>query len=468
MSSSTNIYGISAASVTGLPNTEGGGISPEVLARVSRTLQQSNTQAPKINAALTNDKAKLSGLGQLQSAIGSFQDVLKSLSGDGLQISANSSAAKVLSATSSAKATSGTFSVQVNQLAQSQVLQSKTVTDKDATLASDVTSQVKIELGSLNTNSFVANAAVKAKNIVISPSNSSLSGIATAINDANIGVTAKVVQSGKNFSLSLTTPTGTENTLRISVTGDSTVQKLLNYNPTGAKNLVEATAAQNAQIKVNGKDVVSQSNTISNALEGTTFKLLSKGNSEVVIKQDSQQVSKNINNLVSAFNAFNGKVRGLAQNELKNERSPGAVLDQFSRSLRNASVIATDGTSLNLEKIGIRAQRNGDLAIDDAKLQAAIVADPTAVAKLFTDSSSGLTENLNSQAKSLTSSGGTIGREVNNVTKDIASLTKKKESLTRALTIQANALVRQYSQQNSSLPGFSDGNKTGSIFDFLA
>lgn len=463
-----NIKGISAASVTGLPTTEGGAISPEVLARVSQTLQRSNTQVPKINAALTNDKAKLSGLGQLQSAIGSFQDTLKSLSGDGLNISANSSATKVLAATSSAKATSGTFSVQVNQLAQGQVLLSKTVKDKDTALASDVPSQVKIELGSVNGNSFVANAAVKAKSIVITPSNSSLAGIASAINDANLGVSAKVVQSGKNFSLSLSTPTGTENTLRISVTGDSTVQKLLNYNPAGAKNLQEATAAQNAQIKVNGKDIVSQSNTIANAVEGTTLKLVGKGTSEVVIKQDNQQVSKNINNLVSAYNAFNAKARSLAQNELKNERSPNAVQDQFSRALRNASVIASDGSSLSLEKIGISTQRNGDLAVDDAKLQAAIVADPAAVAKLFTDSSSGLTETLNSQAKSLTSSGGTIGRDVSNVTKDIATLTQKKESLSRALTIQANALVRQYSQQNSSLPGLSDGNKTGSIFDILA
>ncbi len=461
--------GLASGTSNGLTSADGanGNVSPAVLARVSRTLQQRNTQAPKINAALNNDKAKLSGLGQLQSAIGSFQDVLKSLSGNGLSINASSSASKVVAATSSAQAATGTYSVQVNQLAQGQVLQSKTVKDKDYALATDVPSQVKIELGSVNNNSFVANAAVKAKSIVINPSNSSLSGIASAINEANIGVTAKVVQAGTNFSLSLSTPTGTENTLRISVTGDSTVQKLLNYNPSGAKNLTEFTSAQNAQLKVNGKDISSQSNTVTNAVEGATLKLVGKGSSDIVVKQDNQQISKNISNLVASYNSFNAKVRTLQQNELKNERAPGAVLDQFSRSLRNASVTASDGNSLTLEKIGITAQKNGDLAIDDNKLQAAIVADPAAVAKLFTNSSSGLTESLNGQAKSLTDSGGTIGRDISAVTKDIASLTQKKENLSRALTLQANALVRQYSQQSSSLPGLPDSGKTGTIFDIL-
>ncbi len=466
---STITKGLSAGTLSGLTSADGvgGGVSPEVLARVSRTLQQRNTQAPKLNAAINNDRAKLSGLGQLQSALGGLQDVLKSLSGNGLSINASSSASKVVSATSSAQATNGTYAVQVTQLAQGQVLQSKTVKDKDLALASDVPSQIKIELGSVNNNSFVANAAVKAKSITISPTNSSLSGIASAINDANLGVSAKVVQSGQNFSLSLSTPTGTENTLRISVTGDSTVQRLLAYNPSGTKNLVETTSAQNAQLKVNGKDVTSQSNTVTNAVEGTTLKLISKGSSDIVIKQDNQQISKNINNLVSSYNSFNAKIRNLQQNELKNERAPNVVQDQFARSLRNASVLATDGSSLTLEKIGITAQKNGDLAVDDSKLQAAIAADPSAVAKLFTNSSSGLTESLVSQAKSLTDSGGTIGRDISAVTKDIANLTQKKESLSRALTLQANALVRQYSQQSSALPGFSDSGKTGTIFDIL-
>ena len=459
--------GLSAASLNSLTNSGSGGVSPEVLARVSRTLQAQNSLAPKLNAALSSDKAKLSGLGQLQSALGSLQDVLQSLSGNGLSTNASSSASKVLTASSSASAQTGTYSIQVKQLAQGQVLQSKLVKSPDVTLASDVPTQVKLELGSASGSGFAANPAVKAKSIVINPNNSSLQGIASAINEANFGVTAKVTQSGANYSLSLSTPTGTENTLRISVTGDSTLQKLLAYSPNGVKNLSETVAAQNAQLNVNGKDISSQSNTVSNAVTGTSLKLTAKGSSEVVIKQDNEQVGKNISNFVANFNAVNSKLRSLQQNELKTERAPSQVQDQFSRALRNASTTGSDGNTLNLEKLGITLQKNGDLALDAEKLQAALTRDPSAVTQLFSNNSSGLTESLNNQIKSLTGSGGSISREVSNVNKDIASLNQKKDSLSRALTLQANALARQYSQQSSALPGLTDGSKPGNLFDIL-
>lgn len=446
----------------------GGGISPDVLARVSRSLQAQSALAPKLNAAINADKTKLSGYGQLQSALAGFQDVVKSLSGSGLSTNASSSSSKTLSATSSASAASGNYAVQVSQLAQGQVLQSKLVKAPDTALAADLPSSIKIELGSVSNNSFTPNAAAGSpKSIVITAANSSLQGIASAINDAKTGVTAKVVQSGGNYALSLSTPTGTANTLRISVAGDSTVQKLLAYNPAGAKNLTEVGSAQNAQLRVNGKDITSQTNTITDAVAGTTLKLLDKGSADVVIKQDNQQISKNVGNLVSTFNALNGKLRSLQQNELKGDRSTSLVQDQFARSLKNASSIASDGTSLNLEKIGITFGRNGDLALDDAKLQAAITTDPAAVAQLFTNSSSGITETLNNQIKSVTGSGGSIAREVATVTKDIAALNQKKDSLSKALTIQANALVRQYSQQSGQTTDASGNSQIGTLFDFL-
>lgn len=446
---------------TSLPNLGGsGGVAPDILARVERSLQAQSAQVPKINAALNSDRTKLSGLGQLQSALAGFDDVVKSLKGAGLNTSAASSS-KVATATSSADAAAGNYAVQVTQLAQSQVLQSRAVKSKDQALAESPTS-IKLELGTSSNSNFVTKAN-SAKTIVVDANNSSLSGIASAINDAKLGVTAKVSQSGENYALVLTTPTGTSNTLRISVNGDGNLQKLLGYNPAGAKNLSETASAQNAQLKVNGKDISSQSNTVKDAIEGVSLRLQAKGSSEIAVKRDDSQVFKNIQNLVSSFNTLNSKLRGLQQGELKNNRTPGLTQEQLTRTLRNVSTTASDGSTLSLEKVGISIQRNGDLALDEQKLQTALVNDPAAVSKLFTNQSSGLTEALQGQIKSLTGTGGSINREEQNVSKDIAVLSQKKDALAKALTIQANALLRQYTAQS----GQGDTGKPGSIFDFL-
>ena len=69
-----------------------GSVSADVYNKVSKIMQAQNTPAPKLNAALTADKTTLSGLGQLQSALASFQGVAQSLSGIGFDLSASSSA----------------------------------------------------------------------------------------------------------------------------------------------------------------------------------------------------------------------------------------------------------------------------------------------------------------------------------------------------------------------------------------
>ncbi|WP_338847967.1 flagellar filament capping protein FliD [Massilia sp. W12] len=462
--SSVSSGGAAASSASLGASSSPTSVSPEVLARISRTLAAQSAQAPKLNAALNQDRAKLSGLGQLQSALSGLQDVLQGVRGEGLSTSAVSGNSKVLNALGSAKATAGTYAVQVRQLAQGQVLQSKTVKDADLALAADVPTQIRFELGS-STNG-VFKAGKENKSITINPTGSSLSSIVQSINDANFGVKASVVKVGASFALSLASPSGSKNELKISVTGDSNLQKLLAYDPNGAKALTETVQAQDAKLSVNGKEFTSSSNTVSDAVQGVSLKLVAKGQTDVVVSRDNQQVIKNVNNLVSSFNSLNAKVRSLQQNELKNERAPGLVQDQLLRVLKTASVTGSDGFSLTLDKIGISVQKNGDLQVDQEKLKNAVNADPAAVAQLFTSSNSGLAESLDGQIKALTGNGGSISRDLSNISKNISSLNQKKDSLSKALALQANMLARQYSQQSGVL---GDGGQTrpGNLFDIL-
>ncbi len=442
------------------------GIVPaDVLAQVTRTLQSKNTLAPKLNAALANDQTKLSGLGQLRGALATFQNVVQAVSGDGLSTAAQSSSTAVLKATGSRAAQAGTYNVVVSELAQSQVLQSKPQTAADTLIGSGTPTSIKIDFGTAGNGGFVPSGAGKI--VKIDSGSNSLAGIASAINAAETGVTAKVVRSGNQSSLQLTSPTGTSQSLRISVSGDADLKNLLEYNPNGQKGLSQVAQARNAEFTVNGVAGSSASNTVTNAITGTRLELAAKGTSSVVITQDNSQIANNVSNLVTSFNQLNSKLKSLSQGELKTEGSAARVQDALARTLRNSSVTGSDGNQLTLASVGISSGTNGDLVLDKTKLQAAIAADPSGVSRLFSQSGSGVADSLNGQIKNAIGADGSVTREAAAVNKDISSLNAKKANLARALTLQANALIKQYTaQQNTALPGLPDGSPK-SLFDII-
>jgi len=115
-----------------------------------------------------------------------------------------------------------------------------------------------------------------------------------------------------------------------------------------------------------------------------------------------------------------------------------------------SSANSTNGaSSLALAKMGITTQKNGNLAIDTNKLQAAISSDPASVAKLFTNGGTGIADHLVSQIQAMLSPVGGLNKKVAAVNQDITALNAKKSSLEKSLTAQANALVKLYSQQNA-------------------
>lgn len=446
--------------------TNSGIVPPDVLAQVTKTLQSQNTLAPRLNAALASDQTKLSGLGQLRGALSSFQNVVQAISGDGLSTAAQSSSTAVVKAIGSKSAEAGSYNVVVSQLAQSQVLQSKNVAGVDTLVGGATPSSIKIEFGSTSSSGFVPSGAPKT--IKIDSSNNSLQGIASAINQADTGVTAKIVRSsGNQVALQLTGPTGASQSLRVSVTGDTDLKNLLDFNPAGQKALSQVTAAQDAQFTVNGVAGHSASNTVTTAITGTRLELNSKGSSQVVVTQDNSQIATNVSNLVTSFNQLNAKLKTLSQGELKQDGAATRVLDNLNRSLRNSQVTGSNGLSFNLASVGISSAANGDLVLDKAKLQSAIATDPSAVSHLFAQSGTGVADTLNSQIKSAIGSDGSIQRETSAINKDISSLNAKKANLARSLTLQANALIKQYTaQQNTALPGAGTSGPS-SLFDFL-
>lgn len=447
--------------------------SADVYATVSKIMQSQNTAAPKLNAALASDNTKLSGLGKLMSALASFQSMAQSLSGSGLYASASSSAKDVLTATTSSNSAVGSYTVEVKQLAQAQNLLSRIQANPDAVIGSGGIATLTFDFGTTAGDVFTPNAA-GTKSVAIPSGGDTLQGVATAINAANIGVTAKVIHSAAGYALVLSSTSGSANSMRIGVKGDAALQKLLSYEPAGTKNLIQTYAAQDAALTVDGAAFGSSSNTVTSAVAGTTLNLAAAGSSTLTVARDSAQFTKNVTNLVDTYNALNARLKELQHGDLKTEGSAARIHSQLARVFNTASSGSVGAAYITPGSIGISVQKNGDLAIDAAKLQKAIDAAPDGVAKLFTNNGKGIADKLVGQIRRLIGPGGSIQKETTNINKDIAALGVKKNNMAKALTLQANALVKQYSQQNfpygsNNASGMSPSQPNGksTLFDML-
>src|SRR5471032_1061215 len=91
-------------------------LSPtELYARVSKSLLSQNASVQKLASGIAADQTKLSGLGQLSSALSDFQAFTQSVNGSGLLTSATAGTPTVLDALTKTGAKPGTYQVDVKQ-----------------------------------------------------------------------------------------------------------------------------------------------------------------------------------------------------------------------------------------------------------------------------------------------------------------------------------------------------------------
>ena len=451
-------------------NTTNTAVSSDIYNRVQQTMASQNSAATKLNATLTRDQTKLSALGQLQSALASFQSIAASLAGNGLSTSAASSVKTVLTASSNGTAKAGTYAVDVKQLAQGQFLTSDGFAASDSKIGSGAATTVKIDFGTDGGDKgFVVNGTATSKSITIDSSNNTLDGIAAAFKAAGVDVKVVKGDDGK-FSLAIAGQTGAANSMSISVSGDAALKSLLGYDPDGSQKLKQTTAAQDAILTVDGKDVTSPSNTLDKdkAITGATLTLTATGKTDVTITQDQSQIGANLKSFVAAYNDLNKKLQALQKGDLKSDTALGQVTSQMNLLLKTGGGGGVSISALN--SAGVTQDSSGNLLIDDKKLTAALTADSSAVGKLFTNNGKGLADLMASKASAFTSSTSVISKEAQLTNNEITSINSKRTVLSKALTAQANALVALYTAQaqtgaGSALNGAA--GSSGTLFDML-
>lgn len=334
-------------------------------------------------------EAEISAYGTLTSALTTLQTAVEALADESLyeSLTTTLSGSGVTAATTS-EAKAGTYTLEVTQLAQAQSLTTDGIADKATALG---TGTLTLQVGT-----------EEAVSITFDSSNNTLEGIRDAINAADAGVTASIVNDGSDtpYRLVLTSDsTGTESTMTVTYTGtDSTdeASSLFGYDGTTG-NMTETVGALDAELTINGIAISSQSNTVEDALQGVTLNLSAVGSSQTLtIAQDTDAILDAITAFVDAYNDYVSTVDDLTAYDADTETAGELLGDSTTRRIN--SELSSDlysaigsGTYSYLSQLGISLEVDGTLLIDEDALTSAIEDNIDAVSQFFigTDDTTG-------------------------------------------------------------------------------
>ncbi len=416
---------------------------------------------------LINDRAKtvqnrLSGYGTIKNSLEAFQKAWETLGEaetfGALKTSVNGT---TFTAVATSAATANSYNIEVQQLATPQTLTSAGQASRSEALAGG---SVDIEVTLLGG---------KSKTITVDQADTSLEGIAKAINsDSGLGVSATLINDGaeppQSYLLLTAKDTGENASIEsITVTNsdtgvtDDALQNIMGFTKgaNGAPNTgaLQEQAAQNSKLLINNISITSQSNTVENAIDGVTLTLTEKsepGSTDVLgITRDDSVTSKAISSFVSAYNNLQGIVKTLTTFDVNNPAGAGALSgDSLARSIqsqiRNAlNAPGATGMMKTLTQLGISTDpKEGTLTIDSADLGAALKDNMVDVQALFTGDN-GIVKQLTAVTDTFVKSGGVISAGMDSMTATL----KDMEDQFDAESLRIDSRMENYRKQFTAL-----------------
>ncbi len=379
--------------MVGIQST-GIGSNLDVNSLISKLMQVESQPLTNLAKKEASYQSKLTAYGTLSGALNSFQSNFVALNSSATfqNLSATSSDTSVAGVTTSSVATAGTYNLNVTKLAQAQIVQSAGQTSTTSAIGGGSSTTIAFQFGTISGGSLSAGVYTGATytqdgnqgtgSVTIDSTNNSLQGIRDAINTANLGVAASIVGDGSATPYHLvlnSSKTGATSSLKVTVTGDATLQTLLNYNPAGTQNLTEATGAQNAAFTVNGISISSASNTVTEAIQGSTVTLSKIGTASLTLATNTSAVQNFINSFVKGYNDLQATLKTLTGYDAASKKGGVLLGDATARSVQDqlrttlaTAVNGLGGTYTTLTSIGITFQKDGTLSSDATKLQAAL------------------------------------------------------------------------------------------------
>ena len=290
-----------------------------------------------------------------------------------------------------------------------------------------------------------------AEQITIAAGEGTPAEIVAAINAADKGVTAQLINTGDGsltpYKIILTGASGASNDFQMSaVDADNVPISGLSFNTTSPMQ-----SATDAKLVVNGLTILRTTNVISDVITGVTLDLNSTTSTAATINltRDTAALKEKFKALVVAYNDANIMLNVLADKDSTVETYGGAlsgdstvntVRNQFRNLITSASTTAGTDASY-LWQVGISLTKEGPIELDETKLDTALSTNFDNVVKMIT----GNTNNLSAYS---IADAGIAGEAVRKLTKLVAS--------NGMLTTQSDSTSAQISKYKVDLQNLED------------
>ena len=302
----------------------------------------------------------------------------------------------------------------------------------------------------------------QAKELDLSATGTSLDDIVAAINRADdLGLQATILNNGSDLPHQLvitSKKTGTEAAIStISVIGNAALNDVLGFGHTGST--VTESAATNASFTLNGVAITSQSNTVTDILDGVTFSLTGATGqaNRLSISADEESVMTAIKAFVDRFNDVHKKLKQVTTYDAETLTASALTGDSIARNIQSrlSSILNTTssgGAFSMLSEIGIRTDpKTGLLQIDDARLRKALTEKPQDVQALFRGDT-GVAQKAMEVASVFTDSrDGLLVSASNGASARLKDLEKQYTSTEERIDAQMEIYRRQFTAMDSLL-----------------
>lgn len=428
----------------------GTGIDLQSMLTSILTAERAPIRALDTKIAAANSKISL--YGTLKSKLDALQTAADTLQYPSRlsALSATSSDTAVLGASAAYNASVGSYTAEVTQLASAQ---------KRFTVAYDA--GTTFGPGDLD---FTV-GGVAAATITLSSSSSTLQEVSSAINSAQVGVTATVItdSTGKQRMVLTGDESGAANdfSLTSTLTPSGSQASLASFDTVTAG--LNRTDAQDATMKIDGIEITSSTNSFTN-IGGLTLTAVKLGTSNVTVQNDSAKITTAVQAFVDAYNAVVSLIKTNSGYDSTNNTGKAFTGDSTTRSLLDALGSArttvppelSSATLKTLSSLGVTIQTSGELKLDTTALDTAIGTSASDVVTAL----NAYGKAFSTQVTSLLASDGAVSNRLDS----LDTMVRRYKDNQTALEVRVSLIEKRYRAQFTALDKLVSSMQTTSSY----
>lgn len=390
---------------------------------------------------------KISALGKVKSGLSSLQETIEALADpdEFFGFSATSSDESILTTEVTGTPASGTYSIEVTQIAAAEIL-----------VGSDGFSDREADIGGGTIGISVGGGDVV--DVEIAEDSSSLEDIIDAINASDAGVTASVVEvSDGAYALALMADENGQS-IAFSISDDdgvntdaSGLSSLYAVPSTGS--MTTAQEATNAVYKLGTMEFTSSSNEIDGLIDGVTLNLNSAEEGTTVtvqVAKDNTGTAEKIQAFVDAYNSIADTL--VTYQDAGDEESYGILFgDSTTRQLKSKlqsllfSTVDTGNSNLSyLSNLGVEMGDDGRLTFSESTFEDALEEDSEAVLNFFTAEDTGFSALINSTLEAYLDYDGILDSKIDGLGETVSRIEDKVDTLEDKLDVMEERLRTRY------------------------